>query len=151
MPEEIPTEDTGDDGPKGLREALDRREAELTEKDAVINQLNSKLMASAFETAGLNPLEGLGKAVAKLYDGEPDAAAVATYAKDEFGWEGPPRKGLPGEVAEAQARTDAAQIGSQPLVSEAELTDQITTAERAGDWQEAVRRKVQLLDGIQPS
>lgn len=139
------------EGPKGLREALDRKEAELAEERTRNTELTSKLMQSAFKEAGLNPLEGLGKAVAKLYEGEPDAAAVAQFAKEEYGWSGSAQTSsadTASAVAAGQQRVDSALAGSSPITAEPELRQQIQEAERAGDWTTALALKTRALKDI---
>lgn len=132
------------DGPKGLREALERKEAENAELLAQNNQLTSKLMASAFKEAGLDPLEGLGKAVAKLYEGEPEADAIARYAQEEYGWQPVTSTSNAGtEQAQAQQRVDQAMSATQPLTAQPELANQIQEAERAGDWTTALALKTE--------
>lgn len=74
-PEEVVTEASG---PKQLREALKRSQEEAS-------GYRTQLMTSAYQDVGLNPETGLGKAIAKEYDGEPTAEALATYAKAEYG------------------------------------------------------------------
>ena len=143
------TANTAQDGPKGLRDALDRREAELKEKDAEINRLTGRLMESAFRDAGLNPLEGMGKAVAKLYEGDPDPAKIAEYANTEFGWEAPSKEQTPAAAAFAapQQRVTAAVAQSVPLGATTDAASEIARLESEGKWQEAMTLK---LSGLAP-
>ena len=78
------TETTTTEAPeeaKGLRGKL---EAALSEN----RDLKSEKLAGSFAEIGLNPAEGLGKAIAKEYNGEISTDALAAYAKDEYGYEG---------------------------------------------------------------
>lgn len=85
MTDEATTETTSDetaevDGPKQLREALKRSNAENA-------KLTTQLMGRAYTEAGLDTSTGLGKAIAKEYKGEPDLESLLAYAKDEYGYE----------------------------------------------------------------
>lgn len=136
------------EGPKGLREALERKEAELEAERIKNTELTSKLMQSAFKEAGLNPLEGLGKAVAKLYDGEPDAAAITQFAKEEYGWTpgtGPSQSNTADAVAAGQQRVDQALAGATSVTPEPDLNAQITQANQEGDWQKALELTTRAL------
>ncbi|MEN8233780.1 MAG: hypothetical protein ABFR89_02515 [Actinomycetota bacterium] len=68
--------------PKELREAYKRSQAEN-------KALKGQLMAGAFADAGLDPEKGIGKAIAKEYDGDMTADALRAYATDEYGVEFP--------------------------------------------------------------
>lgn len=68
------------DGPKQLREALKHEKAKN-------RQLTTKLMDRAYQEAKLDPTTGLGKAIAKEYDGDPDAESLLAFAKEEYGYE----------------------------------------------------------------
>ena len=74
------TETAEADGPKQLRDAL-KSEKALNKK------LTKQLMGGAYEEAGLDPETGLGKAIAKEYKGDPDAASLLAFAKEEYGYE----------------------------------------------------------------
>jgi len=74
------TEPTEDKTPSGLRDVLERREAALA-------AANAQLMGVHLEKIGLDPVKGLGKAVANSYDGEFTADAIAAFAKDEYSHE----------------------------------------------------------------
>jgi len=92
------------EAPKELRDALAR------EKDTS-HGYRVQLMSSAYETLGLSPETGLGKAIAKEYTGEPDAEAVAKFAKEEYGYEAPetPEKEA---LTKAEAEGDYATAGA---------------------------------------
>jgi hypothetical protein len=84
--ETIDIVDDGDEGgltaPKPLREAYNRIKDEN-------RRLKAEVMLSAYEGAGLDPTKGLGKAIAKEYDGEPSKEALLEFAKTEYGYEPP--------------------------------------------------------------
>jgi len=79
------------EGPQGLRDAHDRSKAAL----AVANE---QLMTVHLGTIGLDPAKGLGKAIAKSYEGTFSADAIAAYALDEFSHE--PVAAVPEPVTE---------------------------------------------------
>ena len=80
--EEAPAEETHEEatesGPKQLRDALKRSQEENAE-------LREILMQDAWAKVGLDPTQGLGKAIAKEYKGKPTAEALAEYAETEYG------------------------------------------------------------------
>jgi hypothetical protein len=123
------------DEAKGLRAQL---EATIAENKA----LKAEKLRASFEALGLSPDTGLGKAIAKEYDGEISTEALAVYAKDEYGWEGEVTASNP--VAPAiQAGNErleqiAATSGSVPVPSQ---QDELAQAEAEGDWQKAMALK----------
>lgn len=116
-----------DDDPKGLRK-------QLAEAHQTIKQLRQKELDRAFGAVGLDPTTGLGKAIAKEYEGEASPEALAQYAKDEYGFE--PQQAtenpIAGQVVAGQAALDAAgqHAGSVPLPNE---TDELAAAEAEGN------------------
>lgn len=66
------------DGPKELRES---RQAAIDEN----KELRKELMGERLDKIGLDITEGLGKAIAKEYDGPMDMESVSTFARDEYG------------------------------------------------------------------
>ena len=132
-PTNIVEPDTPETG-KGLRAKL---EAEIAQK----NKYKTQLMANAYDDLGLKADEGLGKAIAKEYDGEPTREALANYAKDEYGYEYvPPNVVEANPMAEAIAQEQAAldQVGStagsvvapteQELLAKAEAEGDVDTS-----------------------
>lgn len=103
------------DGPKQLREALKHEKAKSA-------KLTAQLMERAYREAGLDTSQGLGKAIAKEYKGEPTGEALLAYANEEYGYEPPDTSDSPiaGQVTAGNKRLDDVQSGS---VSTTPLTD----------------------------
>lgn len=84
-PTETPEEATDHSegmAPKPLREAYNRTKEEN-------RKLKAEVMLGEYEKAGLDPTTGLGKAIAKEYDGEADVDQLLAFAKEEYGYEQP--------------------------------------------------------------
>lgn len=75
-----PQAPTGE-GPAELREAYNREKARN-------KALTDEVMGIRLGEIGLDPTVGLGKAIAKEYDGELSVEAIAQFAKDEYAYEG---------------------------------------------------------------
>jgi hypothetical protein len=99
-------------GPKELREAL-KREQEKS------RDFHAKLMKGAYAEAGLNPDSGLGKAIAKEYDGDPTAQALLEYAKTEYGFtpEAAPEHSQTAAIAAGTQVSDAVIAGSSSVTT----------------------------------
>lgn len=104
---------------KGLRDQL---EAALAEINTLKQQVETSQTASrelAFVKAGIDTENGVGKLLAKTYDGELDPEAIKTYAQ-EYGIEvgatqetqttGPQRE----QIDPAQQRMDSLRAQSRP-------------------------------------
>lgn len=124
--------------------------AKLEEALAENKTLKAEKLDAAFTDIGLSPTTGLGKAIAKEYDGAPTTEALAEYAKIEYEWEKPvaPVTDPPvaQEIATEQAALDAASqtAGSVPIVpSEA---DDLAAAEAAGDYQKTLDIKSRQIE-----
>lgn len=135
---------TDETTPAGLRATIERLQAEVRDKDALIRK-------QAFQLAGIDPDKGMGKAIAATFDGEPTAEAILAYAKEEFEFE-PAAAGSIGntngdppvtdKVEKAQATVDALGAhstggGGEPV----DLDGRIAAAEAAGRWDEAIALK----------
>lgn len=135
---EVETEDMAD-GPKQLREALKRQQAENA-------KLRTQLLDRAYSEAGLDPSTGLGKAIAKEFDGEPTAEALLTFAKEEYDYEPPTSDPAPQATQRREAqqqieKVEAATVPSQTLTpKEAERQ-----AQADGNLELAGRIKAQRL------
>lgn len=123
-------------------------EAALTE----VKTLKTEKRERAFKDAGLDPERGIGKAVAKLYEGDIDAGAIQNFAKEEFDWE-PPGEGESQESGEpdqsvwtperqqtlddGESRRSALASGTLPS-RDPSTTDRLKAAEakakETGDW-----------------
>ena len=124
------------DEPKGLRK-------QLAEAHGRIKDLQAREMKRSFDELGLDTSKGLGKAIAKEYEGEITAEAIATYAKTEYDWtpeERTPSNPLAGQIAQEQGKLDAVgqTAGSVAPPSEA---DALAKAEAEGDYQTAMAIK----------
>ena len=127
------------DGPKQLREALKRANAEIADKDAMLRGI-------AFSEAGLDTSSGLGKAISQVYDGEATTESILTFAKDEYGWEPVPSPENPQQpvIQQNQQRLDTIQAQSVPVVPVTE-DEALRTAEQEGDFGTAGAIKAQQL------
>lgn len=134
------TEST-DEGGSGLRKQL---ETVLAENKALKGQLRT----TAFKTAGFDPDTGPGKALAKLYDGEPDVDAIRAFAKDEFGFEPDGSAAAPDPAAARQAGEERlATVSNSALPArDPSLDGEIAEAEASGNWDLADRLKVKKLE-----
>lgn len=109
------------EGPKELRDALGRSETENKE-------LRQQLLGIRLGEIGLNSETGLGKAIAKEYDGELTIEALGTYAKDEYDHAGTV-EATPPEVATGETLTQLE--GVSTAVTPPPVTDPIAAAEEA--------------------
>ena len=126
-------------GPKQLRDALKREQ----EKSA---KYRAQLMAQAYKEVGLNPEQGLGKAIAKEFDGEPTAEALATYAREEYGYEKAeaPENPVEPQIIAGQAVVDS--VGDvSTSVEPTTQQEQLVAAEREKDHVTAGNIKAQQL------
>lgn len=116
------------DGPKELRDALKRK----TEEAA---GYRGTLMKGAYDELGLNPETGLGKAIAKEYEGDPTADALGEYAKNEYGYEvaeAPENTKAPA-ITEGQKQTDALNSESESITPGSE-SEALNEAQAKGDY-----------------
>ncbi len=115
-------------GPKELRDALKK------EKD-ISHKYRSQLMSGVFDEIGLNPETGLGKAIAKEYDGEPTVEALTEYAKEEYGHVVPetPENPKAPAITEGQKQLDAVNSQSQPVTPGTE-SEALNKAHAEGDY-----------------
>jgi hypothetical protein len=129
-------------GPPELRKALKRKTEEAAKYKKIV-------MADVYKTAGLDPSKGLGKAIAKEYDGEPTAEALIAYAGEEYGYEAPdvPDNPVAEEIVVAQAEADAIRSVTQPVVPNTPQEAR-REAEASRDWDAAGRIKADQLRKI---
>jgi hypothetical protein len=127
---------TDPDEPKGLRK-------QLNESNAKLKKANAREMERAFSDIGLSADKLLGKAIAKEYEGEITAEAIAEYAKSEYGWEGTTVSEHPEAETIAQGQAALDQVGqaagSVPLTP----TDgqKLAEAEAKGEYQKTLAMK----------
>lgn len=124
-------EDTNDF--RRMRDEIDRLKTENRD-------LRKTAMESAFQQAGFDTAEGVGKLLYQTYKGDPTAAAVAAFAQEEYGLDTQPV--APSEQGEFEERLDQIQAGSVSVTPQ-EMVDRIAAAERDGDWQSAIALKAQ--------
>jgi hypothetical protein len=124
-------ETTEVDGPKQLREALKRSQADNA-------KLTTQLMGRAYTEAGLDTTSGLGKAISKEYKGEPTSEALLAFAKEEYGYEPQvvPDNPHAQVIYDEQRKLDGVQAvsGSTVPLNESEVLRQ---AEQSGDLKTA--------------
>lgn len=133
--------DDGDDPkvPQELRAAYKREKAEN-------KKLKAQLMDKAYEDAGLDTASGLGKAIAKLYDGEPDTESILAYAKEEFGYEQTKQPENPAQpvIQQQQTALDTINTVGTPVDPQTEV-EALAKAEAEGDFETAGAIKAQQL------
>lgn len=128
-------------GPKELRDALAR------EKDKA-HGYRVQLMVGAYKEIGLNPETGLGKAIAKEYDGDPTAEAIAEYAKTEYGYEAEVHENPQGQaIKEGQKQVDAANQQSQSITPGTEAAA-LQEAQASKDYATAGAIKANQLERL---
>lgn len=54
--------------------------AEIEKRDATIQSQQAQLRGHAFTAAGIDPTQGIGKAIAELYKGDADAEKIREFA-----------------------------------------------------------------------
>lgn len=138
-------EATEDRDPAWYRDQLAKKDKKIAEQEGQINTQRVRLMERTFKDVGLDPTTGLGKAIAKEYQGEPDPEALRNYAVEEYNWE-PPAESAPNpigaEIAQAQARVSQAMTSAE--ASPANPIDlQIADAEKRGDFASSITLKMQ--------
>lgn len=113
--------------PQQLRDALKRQTEEAAKWKAHV-------MQSSYEQLKLDPDMGLGKAIAKEYEGDPTVEALASYAQDEYGYTPPVGEENPqaAEIANQQTRIDQAAVGAGSIVTPTE-DDVLAKAEAERD------------------
>ena len=135
---EAAQEETG----KGLRAQLERA---LKER----NEYRSQLMEGAYQQIGLEADKGLGKAIAKEYDGPATVDALAKYANDEYGYtfEAPePQHPQAQEIAQQQEALDQVQQTAGSVVPPTD-DEALAKAEAEGDYQTTMTLKGQEMAG----
>lgn len=127
-------------GPKELREAL-KKEKDLS------HGYRSQLLTGVFEELGLNPETGLGKAIAKEYDGEPTLKALTEYATSEYGYEAPEKPENPKEpqITEGQKDLDNVNTQSQSVMPSSE-SEALKKAHAEGDYATAGAIKANRME-----
>lgn len=117
------------DGPPELRAALKAANARNAKLEAIV-------MKDVYAAADLDPTKGLGKAIAKEYDGEPTIEGLAEFAKAEYGYDVPeqPDNPVAEQVVEATATADAIRQVTKPVVPDSK-DETRRKAEAEGDYE----------------
>ena len=123
-------------GPAQLRAALKR---ERTENAG----LRADQMTGVYAKVDLDPTTGLGKAIAKEYDGDMTVEALTAYAKTEYDYDAPeaPTNPQAAKIAAEQGRLDAASQGAGSVPVAPTQGQAIAEAEAAGDFTTAMNLK----------
>jgi hypothetical protein len=123
-------------GPAQLRAALKR---ERTENAG----LRAQQMTTVYAEADLDPMKGLGKAIAKEYDGAMTLEALSAYASEEYGYVVPEAPSNPQAqmITTEQARLDTAAQGAGSVPVAPTEAQAIVDAEAAGDYATAMSLK----------
>lgn len=145
-PAPAPQPDQPAQAPRELREHADRLEAEN-------RSLRDTLLNVAFDKAGISDTsKGLGKTMREAYKGDPEASAIAAWAKENYDWQPPappppaptPGQQLGEEIATAQQRIDTA-TGDATPANPNTIEAQIVEAEKRGDFVTSIALKSQQL------
>jgi hypothetical protein len=127
---------------KKLTEALARINELESEKDVEVGALTEQAMDQAFTDNGLSRHEGLGRAIAAQYDGEPSSEALAQHLLSEYDqtFAGAPNP-IAAQITAAQARLDMASqgAGSVPIVPKED--EALSKAEAQGDYRKTMAIK----------
>ena len=145
------TEETTDTGTEeetggGLRRQL---EATLAEN----RTLKADKLSGSFKEIGLDPTTGLGKAIAKEYDGEISTEALAAFADSEYGHKFEAQAETHPQaqaINQGQAALDQAgqTAGSVPTPTQADV---LAKAEAEGDYSKTMAIKsAQVAEMFQP-
>ena len=138
---EAPSEAAKPEDAKGLRK-------QLAEAHQTIASQRTDLLTPAYSKLGLNPEVGLGKAIAKEYDGAASFEALAEFAQTEYGHVAPevqPDAHPQAETIHAEADKLDKVAGSAMSVVPATPADELQQAEADGDYQKTLAIKGQQV------
>ncbi len=141
--ETVPQAESEKETGKGLRAQLEKTLAEN-------RKLKAREMARSFAEIGLEPDKGLGKAIAKEYDGEISTDAILEYAKTEYAYTPPtenPDAPIAGTITTEQERLDAA-TRSAGSVKSPTVEEMLAKAESEGNVNESLRIKAAQLEAL---
>jgi len=131
------TETSAEETGKGLR-------AQLEKTLAKNKKLEAREMTRSFNDLGLSLDKGLGKAIAKEYDGEITTEAIAAYADSEYDYtyEAPPAANPQAQaIQQTQAQIDTASQGAGSVpVTPTEL-EALAAAEAEGNYKQTMAIK----------
>lgn len=141
---ETPPADDDSQAPAWYRDQLKRKEAEIETLRKQTNKQRTQLLEGAFKGVGLDPTTGLGKAIAKEYNGDPTVEALREFATTEYGYE-PPQDAaenpLAREIGAAQGRIGAT-TGEAEAIPLQPIDLEIQQAEEKGDLVSAMTLKM---------
>jgi len=107
-------------------------------------ELRGRILETDLAVIGLNVGEGLGKAIAKEYDGELTTEALATYARDEYGHDSAVTTEVPAGVQSLEKLDQALQTSVpvtpvEPLPPGQEVIDKLDDNDPEATRQDALR------------
>ena len=144
---EAPSEAAKPEDAKGLRK-------QLADAHKTIADQRTDLLEPAYQKLGLNPETGLGKAIAKEYDGAASFEALAEFAQTEYGHVGPEvEPDAHPQATEIHTETDKLEkvAGAATSVVPPTQGTQLQKAEADGDYQATLSIKgQQLADMLKP-
>ncbi len=135
---------------KGLRAQLEKTLAGSKAKDDTIADLTTRILSGAYEQLNLDPTTGLGKAIAKEYDGDASFDGLAAYAKEEYGYEAPAvdeQHPQAQQIAQGQAALDQVGQTAGSIVPPTQQ-DALAKAEAEGDHATSMAIKSAQLEGL---
>ena len=139
-PQEAPTGDAKPEEARGLRKQLNEAHAE-------IKTLKVEKMDDALVKLNLNRESGLGKAIAKEYEGEASFDAISAYANTEYGHALPEASGDHPQAAQVQTAQAALDQVGQVATPTAPIgrEDALAKADALGDYATTMAIKAQRL------
>lgn len=122
----------------------------VTGNKSMSERVTAKRLEFAFKDAGFDTSTGVGKAVADLYEGEPDPDAIREFASAQFGVTPSPseadlRAQAAQQRAEGEARMAMINQAAMPIRAPS-IDDDIQKAMQSGDLSTAGRLNAQKLE-----
>ena len=139
--------DDSTDGIKQLREEYKKLKAEN-------KQFKANAMNTALSSLGLSADKGIGKAVTKLYDGEPTVESIKEFVSQEFGEvsnsEQPSAvQSVTENVVEAQSRVEQLNkigVNAEPVDVSQEFLGFVSDSENS--TRDVINAKLRMLDTL---
>ena len=133
--------------PAGMRQKLSEQVTEIADLKQRLSEREDENRATsmnfAFESIGLNPNEGIGKAVAVTFDGEPDQLEQFALEEFEYEYAGAPHP-MYAAILDQTARLD--QVGQTAgSIAEPSQADVLADVEAKGDYATTMRIKGQQV------
>jgi len=135
-----------DEGTEAETNDILRQRTRIKELETEVKDLRNRTMRDAFQKAGYDPDEGVGKLLFKDYKGDPDSTNITEFAKTEYSLEAPTAVNTQPVTpqGEFEDRLDQVQSASSSVMPE-DIMDRIQKAESAGDMDSSVALKAQLI------